>query len=103
MDKVKLLTKYRNFFKEGEIVEVSSPAESGQMDHSKAKQLVKLGRAIWVEKDDKKSNVTDDSRYPEGEPSMDWLKDELQAYAEDRELAIYGTKSDILERIEGSK
>lgn len=42
----------------------------------------------------------EDPYYPQDEElSLSWLKDELQAYAEDRDLSTSGTKAEILERI----
>jgi len=42
--------------------------------------------------------------YPEGDPSMDWLKAELLAWAEENGLAVdaSNTKAEILDAIEGS-
>jgi hypothetical protein len=75
---------------ERSVAATSESTEPDEGDDSAAETA-----ATPVDEDD----PAEDDDHPDGEPSLDWLKDELRAYAANVGVATSGTKQDILDRI----
>lgn len=84
MAKIKMLTNYRHFFREGDVVTIPD-----ECDEAKAKELVRLGRAEWVE---------------EGAVDLASLKySELRERARSLGLSTRGNKKELIERIRAAE